>query len=174
MSVRVEEWLAALRGGGEFVNLLEGQLCDCADVKHRRDRCPRPRPRREAAARNRHVPAAVRRLIEARDGHRYRFPGCTCPGPLEFSHLERFADGAPTTPETVVQHCRAHNRMLETGRVRVEGRAPFEKYDREDGSFVGVGGDPRPRGATMSHVGNGGESREESRKPPRSGRRRPA
>ena len=74
------------------------------------------------------------------------------------------------TPENVVQHCQAHNRMFETGRVTVKGLAPFEKYFLADGTFIGTGGDPRPVGTGMSHVENGERSRNESRKPPGGGR----
>ncbi len=112
------------------------------------------------------MPKAVRRHVEARDGHRCRVPGCTCPGPLEFSHLERYADGAPTTPATVAQHCRAHNTMIETGRLVVKGRAPFEKYFLGDGTFLGTGGDPGPAPRRFPHVGNAAGSQDRSRKPP--------
>ena len=170
MEVRLDDWLRDLREGAEFVNLLEGQLCDCTDVKHRRDRCPHATPRESGPAKSRHVPAATRRIVEARDGHRCRVPGCTCDGPLEFSHLEPFAEGAPTIPETVVQHCRAHNAMIETGRLVVKGRAPFERYFLADGTPLGTGGDPRPATPGMSHVVDSGESQVESQKPP--GRKR--
>ena len=170
MEVRLDDWLTSLREGAEFVNLLEGQLCDCPDIKHRRDRCPRASTRRSSPAKNRHVPAWVRRIVEARDGHRCRVPGCTCDGPLQLSHLEPYAEGAPTIPETVVQHCWAHNAMIETGRLVVKGRAPFERYFLADGTPLGVGGDPRPLTPGLSHVVEPAESHVESQKPP--GRRR--
>ena len=72
----------------------------------------------------------VRRRIEARDGHRCRVPGCGNPIPLEQSHLKPFRDGTPATPENLAQHCSTCNVLIETGRLRVEGEAPLERYYR--------------------------------------------
>jgi hypothetical protein len=172
--VDLDEWLEALKSGADVVNLVGGQLCDCEDVKHRRDCCPRTPLGTGEPARNRHVPAAVKRIVEARDGFRCRVPGCGCAGPLEFSHLERFADGAPMAPEVLVQHCATHNVQLEAGSLRVEGQAPFEQYFQSDGTYLGVGYDPVPRSPGMSHMGNETMSQDESRGPPGEGRKRSA
>jgi hypothetical protein len=172
--VDLDEWLEALKSGADVVNLIGGQLCDCEDVKHRRDCCPRTPLRTGEPARNRHVPAEVKRIVEARDGFRCRVPGCGCAGPLEFSHLERFADGAPMIPEVLAQHCATHNGQLEAGSLRVEGQAPFEQYYQSDGAYLGVGYDPVPRSCGLSHMGNETTSQDESRGPPGEGRRRSA
>jgi len=196
MEVRLDDWLTRLREGAEFVNLLAGQLCDCPDIKHRRDRCPRASSRREGPAKNRHVPAWVRRIVEARDGHRCRVPGCTCDGPLELSHLEPHAEGAPTIPETVAQHCWAHraasrpqsrrshdkscfrrtrNQLERYGLGASPSRfiAPFERYFLADGTPLGVGGDPRPLTPGLSHVVEPVKSHVRSQKPPGHRRRAP-
>ena len=47
--------------------------------------------------------------------------------------------------ELLGTQCEPHNKMLETGALRVEGYAPFERYYRRDGTFVGIGYDPKPR-----------------------------
>ncbi|MEN8151732.1 MAG: hypothetical protein ABFS86_18090 [Planctomycetota bacterium] len=194
LTVPFEQWVEALGNGAEVHNLVADYLCDCEDVKHRRDRCPRAkesaagagateagaagsgaagngaaenetagngaadngaseRPVEAAPAASRYIPVEVRRHVEARDGHRCRRPGCSNPVPLEQSHLKPFRDGTPATPEFLAQHCATCNDLIESGRLRVEGRAPLERYylTREggageggDGQFVGWGFDPSP------------------------------
>ena len=156
LRVPVEEWVEALRNGAEVHDIVADLLCDCEGVKHRRDRCPHsvalpaPQPANGSPA-SRYIPAEVRRRVEARDGHRCRRPGCSNPVPLEQSHLRPFRDGTPATPEFLAQHCATCNDLIEAGRLRVEGRAPLEKYylagKGGDGDFVGWGFDPSP------HVG---------------------
>lgn len=80
-------------------------------------RTSRPRATREASPttrrRSRHVPAAVKRAVWARDKGRCAFEGahgqCTETGLLEFHHLVPFADGGPTTAANLALRCRAHN-----------------------------------------------------------------
>lgn len=73
------------------------------------------RPRQEARAnvRGRHVPAAVRRAVWARDGGQCAFVGtagrCTERGFLEIHHVIPFAEGGPTTVDNLQLRCRAHN-----------------------------------------------------------------
>ncbi len=72
-------------------------------------------PRRETVttSTNRHVPAAVRRQVWARDQGQCAFVGrigrCSERGFLEFHHLTPFADGGPTTVDNLELRCRAHN-----------------------------------------------------------------
>jgi len=149
LTVPIEPWFEALKNGAEVHDVVSDLLCDCEDVKHRRDRCPRAGPRRPetAPSPNRHIPAEVRRHVEARDGHRCRRPGCSSPVPLEQSHLRPFRDGTPPTAENLAQHCATCNDLIETGRLRVEGSAPLERYRLGNGDFLGYGFDPSP------HVG---------------------
>jgi uncharacterized protein YifE (UPF0438 family) len=175
--VDLEEWLEALKSGAEVIDLIGGRFCDCEDRKHRRDCCPHTAPRTGEPATSRHVPAEVRKAVEARDGFRCRVPGCGCTGPLEFSHLERFADGAPMIPEVLAQHCATHNSQIESGALGVRGQAPYEHYWQSDGTYLGVGYDPVPRTRRFSHVGNGEdetESQDAATGPPGEGRKRPA
>ena len=67
--------------------------------------------------------------------------------PLEQSHLKPFREGTPPTPEYLAQHCATCNDLIETGRLRVEGRAPLERYYDGEGKLLGYGFDPSP------HVG---------------------
>ena len=69
-----------------------------ADLERRKlGRVARPRPARAAKAGGRHVPAAVRREVWARDGGRCAFVGargrCAEQGFLEFHHVVPFARG---------------------------------------------------------------------------------
>ena len=74
----------------------------------------RPRMEQAAERHKRHVPAAVRRKVWARDGGRCKFEGpagrCDETGFLEFHHVVPFACGGPTTVENLELRCAAHNR----------------------------------------------------------------
>ena len=73
----------------------------------------RPRAAPVIASRSRHIPAAVRRRVWARDGGRCAFVGtagrCRETGFLEFHHVVPFAVGGESTVENVELRCRAHN-----------------------------------------------------------------
>ena len=62
---------------------------------------------------SRHIPAAVRRTVWARDESRCAFSGtdgrCRETGFLEFHHLVPFAAGGPSTVDNLQLRCRAHN-----------------------------------------------------------------
>lgn len=62
---------------------------------------------------SRHIPAAVRRAVAARDKEQCAFVGHAgrCPerGFLEFHHVRPFAAGGPATVENIELRCRAHN-----------------------------------------------------------------
>jgi hypothetical protein len=97
-------------------------------------------PERSAPARmattSRHIPAAVRRHVWARDGGRCTFSdarGCRCRerSGLEIHHEQPFALGGPPTVENLRLVCRAHNALFaerDFGRAHVErlraGRRP--------------------------------------------------
>jgi hypothetical protein len=63
--------------------------------------------------RSRHIPAAVRREVWARDQGRCAFVGprgrCRETGRLEFHHLAPFSRGGPMTVANLSLRCRAHN-----------------------------------------------------------------
>jgi len=73
----------------------------------------RPRRPKKAALESRHIPAAVRRTVFARDGGRCTFVGskgrCQETGKLEFHHIKPFAKGGAATVANVQLRCRAHN-----------------------------------------------------------------
>jgi hypothetical protein len=72
-----------------------------------------PRAAREVTAGSRHIPAAVRRAVWARDEGRCAFVGgegrCTERGFLEFHHVAPYAAGCDARVETIALRCRAHN-----------------------------------------------------------------
>jgi hypothetical protein len=74
---------------------------------------PRPRTIRRAPNTGRHVPAAVKREVWARDGGQCGFVGtagrCTERGFLEYHHVIPFADGGATDESNLQLRCRAHN-----------------------------------------------------------------
>ncbi len=69
---------------------------------------------RDSAARSRHVPAKVRRVVWTRDQGRCAFVGssgrrCQERGRLEFHHVEPYAVGGSATVANIELRCRAHN-----------------------------------------------------------------
>ena len=73
----------------------------------------RPQPARNAAPASRHIPAAVRRAVWARDGGRCAFRGpcgsCGETAFIEFHHVRPFAAGGKATVDNIELRCRAHN-----------------------------------------------------------------
>ena len=71
-------------------------------------------PHMDRANRSRHIPAAVKRAVWARDGGRCTFVSprgrCTEEGFLEFHHVVPFAAGGETTEGNVFLRCAMHNR----------------------------------------------------------------
>jgi hypothetical protein len=73
----------------------------------------RPRTRCDTSRRSRHIPAAVKREVWARDGGQCAFQGtsgrCAERGFLEYHHVTPFADGGETDVSNLQLRCRAHN-----------------------------------------------------------------
>jgi hypothetical protein len=74
---------------------------------------PRPRSTHCTSNKSRHVSAAVKREVWARDGGQCAFVGtagrCTERGFLEYHHVIPFADGGVTDVSNLQLRCRAHN-----------------------------------------------------------------
>jgi 5-methylcytosine-specific restriction endonuclease McrA len=129
---------------------LERQKCAAA-AKPRDDReQPNATGR---SARTRHVPAAVRREVWARDEGRCAFVGthgrCTERGFLEFHHVEPFAAGGETTAGNLQLRCRSHNvheaRLYFEPSVMREATASYDGSTRSrPGSSDPVGLRPQP------------------------------
>jgi hypothetical protein len=96
----------------------------------------RPHASRGVAANSRHIPAAVRRAVWARDGGRCTFVGasgrCTERGCLEFHHLVAFARGGAPTIENIALRCRSHNQY--------EAAQEFPSFVRERGAACAAAG----------------------------------
>jgi hypothetical protein len=73
----------------------------------------RPRTGRGTIVRSRHIPAAVRRAVWARDGGQCTFVGasgrCAERGFLEFHHVVPYAAGGEATVGNIFLRCRSHN-----------------------------------------------------------------
>ena len=85
----------------------------------------RPRPSRSVTeTTTRYIPAAVRRVVWARDAGRCTFIGaegrCRETGRLEFHHLTPYARGGRTDVANLTLRCRAHNAF--------EGRLEFGEW----------------------------------------------
>jgi hypothetical protein len=87
-----------------------------ADLERRRFAATdAPRPPRAVASNSRHIPAAVRRAVVARDGGQCAFVGlhgrCSARGLLEFHHREPYAVGGATSVDNIELRCRQHNQF---------------------------------------------------------------
>ena len=120
---------------GSLEAVLERAL-DALIVQLEKRRCAateRPREtRRRPSANPRHIPAAVRRAVWARDGGRCTFVGehgrrCEARGHLELDHVEPVARGGASTVGNLRLRCRAHN-QFEAERVYGPG---FMRHKRE-------------------------------------------
>jgi len=94
--------------------LAQGLTARATEIEKRRfGASERPRGSGKPA-RGRHVPAAVRRAVRARDGGRCTFVAgngrrCEARGKLEFDHVVPVARGGASTPGNLRLRCRAHN-----------------------------------------------------------------
>jgi hypothetical protein len=83
-------------------------------------RTDRPRAGKPRGTRSRHIPAAVKREVWARDNGRCAFVGsagrCNEDGFLEYHHVVPYADGGAATTSNIELRCRAHN-VYEADRI---------------------------------------------------------
>ena len=113
---RAQDLLRHAVPSGDPTAILEKALALLVDQLERQKVAKVARPRtvtRKTSLSSRHIPAAVRREVWARDQHRCAFVGphgrCRETGRLEFHHLIPFAHGGPATVENIALRCRAHN-----------------------------------------------------------------
>ena len=112
---RAQELLRHTIPNGDPAAIVERALSLLVDDLERK-RCAaakNPRPATASAPGSRHVPAAVKREVWARDESRCAFVGALgrCPerGFLELHHVVPFADGGATGAANLELRCRAHN-----------------------------------------------------------------
>ena len=108
----------------------------------------------EAKPASRHVPAAVRRAVAERDGHRCRYVDatgrrCTAREGLEFHHRHPYGHGGDCSVENICLMCRAHNALI--AEVDYGHCAP----GRHRHSGVALGGTSAVRQPSDPHRGPG-------------------
>jgi HNH endonuclease len=100
------------RSGAHGVRAPRQARGDLSGPKVASERVAGPRGR-APGLRTRHIPAAVRREVWARDGGHCTFVGpegrCRETGRLEFHHVTPYARGGRTDATNLVLRCRAHN-----------------------------------------------------------------
>ena len=100
---------------GDVATIVDRALTLLLGELHKAKHAAADRPHDEPlkASHGRHIPAAVKRAVWARDEGRCGFIGAAgrCPerGFLEYHHLVPFADGGMTAAENLSLRCRAHN-----------------------------------------------------------------
>jgi hypothetical protein len=157
LKVSWKECFEAVRSGAEVFDQIAHFFCDCEREKHRKDRCDNWKLSDTTPPESRYLPVMLRKEIQARDGFVCRNPACRCEGPLQDSHLEPFCEGAPSIKELIRQHCGTCNELIRTERLRVVGKAPYERYYDAEGTFLGFG-----YGRSGTHVGRGSDKPNES------------
>ena len=90
------------------------------------------------------VPPALRRLLEARDGHTCCFPGCERRRHLQAHHRQHWAHGGETSLENLVLLCYQHHRVVHEGGYTVEGDAEGGIRFRNRHGIVWPLAPPRP------------------------------
>jgi 5-methylcytosine-specific restriction endonuclease McrA len=81
---------------------------------------------------SRHIPAAMRRRVFARDHHRCRAPWCHSAHNLEPHHIEHFARGGKTIDDNLITLCWHHHTAIHEGKLRLtmeNGEARFERVE---------------------------------------------
>jgi hypothetical protein len=112
---KIQTLLRHVIPNGDLANILDRAVTLLLqDVERRRlATVDRPSHALPSNVHGRHVPAAVKREVWARDDGRCAFIGtrgrCDERGFLEFHHVIAFADGGPTTADNLQLRCRAHN-----------------------------------------------------------------
>jgi hypothetical protein len=86
------------------------------------------------------IPRVVRRYVDARDGDRCSFPGCTHRACLEADHFDGWKNGHD--PRRLGKLCRPHHVERGRGYFRVEtGEDGARRFFLQDGTYVGAAGD---------------------------------
>lgn len=95
----------------------------------------------EVAARNRTIPPALRRALQARD-RGCRFPGCGSRF-TEGHHIRHWARGGPTTLSNLALLCRRHHRAVhEEGFEIASGPDEALEFRRPNGQLLPEAPDP--------------------------------
>jgi hypothetical protein len=111
---------------------------------------------------SRHIPAAVRRFVERRDGGRCTYKDthgrrCTKRHDLEFHHRKPFGRGGDHSPEGLALMCRTHNALLAEQDFGKEKMAPYRRRAGRVSGLVAVPADQPP--GRVDRATQGGDSR---------------
>jgi len=145
---------------GDLAEVLDRALEALIEKLERRKCAAASRPRATAERRSsdpRHIPAAVRREVWARDGGRCTFASdaghrCGERMRLEFDHVEPVARGGRATVAGLRLRCRAHN-QYEAERVFGEGFMAHKRRGRDARATAGRGPAPGAMAATAAAAG---------------------
>lgn len=115
-----ETWRAELHGGPALPSWLRRYLlCDCdIEIVWSADGVPVSTSRH-----HRTPPRRIRRLIERRDGHRCRVPGCDSTLWLQVHHLVHWEDDGETVTWNLCCLCAHHHRLHHQGFLGIVGTA---------------------------------------------------
>ena len=113
---RVQDLMRHMNAKGDPAEIFDRALTVLLDHLERRKLGNVSRPRkkeRRGRHHSRHIPAAVKREVWARDGGRCAYAGaagrCTETGFLEYHHVVPYADGGDANAANIQLRCRAHN-----------------------------------------------------------------
>lgn len=90
----------------------------------------------------RDVPDRVRRLVEHRDGHRCRVPGCDQTLWLQIHHVVHWEDGGPTDTANLASLCGGHHRQHHQGLLGITGDADLPPGTAGALTFTDARGNP--------------------------------
>jgi hypothetical protein len=116
--VRVQELLGRQVAPGDLETVFDQalELLEAKLEKQKNGATNRP-PKKPRPVRpdSRHVPAELKRAVQAKDGGQCSYVGrdgrrCTARSGLEYGHIDAYALGGPMTLENLALRCRAHNR----------------------------------------------------------------
>ena len=90
------------------------------------------------AATTRSIPAAVRRMVLARDHHRCQVPGCRSTRFVDVHHLRPRADGGDHRPLNLLTTCSLHHAEVHGGRIVIDGVPGSLRVTHADGRPYGA------------------------------------
>ncbi len=115
---------------------IESARCDAIEL----DRVDGAAP----ALAQRTIPAAVRRMVLARDHHRCTIPGCASSRFVDVHHVRHRADGGDNQPMNLACLCSSHHLLLHHGTIRIDGVPGALRVTHADGRPYGAPPPPEP------------------------------
>ena len=103
----------------------------------------------------RSIPAAVRRMVLARDHHRCQVPGCRSARFVDVHHLHRRVDGGDHLARNLLTLCSLHHLHVHAGRIVIDGVPGALRVTHADGRPYGVRPEKLPVAATARTNGGG-------------------